>query len=243
MKKILFFIPTLNEEKTITNLVRQIVITYPESSILILDDNSQDKTTINLFELNLSNLYIKIRENERGIGSAHLFAINYAQNFGYDFLVTMDGDGTHLVKDAAPIIRKLNSQDVDVVIGSRFNHESSFIEWPKFRILLSYLGHMATKFGLGFDFDFSSGFRGYNINSLKSLQPFKNFEANTYDFFPLSAFCMLEKGFKFGEVPLTVYGREYGRSKMNFKLMCKSIFRLILLIFRFRIRNLLKHSK
>ena len=140
MYKILFFIPTLNEVNTISNIVNEIKVFYPSAHILIIDDDSLDGTIQKLESCKFPNLKLIVRKDRKGIGSAHINAISYAIKNSYNLLITLDGDGTHQVSDAKLIIEKL--ADFDVVFGSRFLVKHNFINWKKGRIILAKIGQI-----------------------------------------------------------------------------------------------------
>ena len=72
MKKICVLIPTLNEEKNIVKIVKDIRKTKIKLDILFVDDNSTDSTQkiINRLKKNSKNIHTLFRK-KRGIGSAH----------------------------------------------------------------------------------------------------------------------------------------------------------------------------
>ena len=94
--KVLIIIPTLNEDKNISNLVKKILSLY-NYNILIIDDNSKDKT-INIlkkFKSKFKRFDYLIRKNKKGIGSAHQDGILNAYKNNFDYCISMDADGTH----------------------------------------------------------------------------------------------------------------------------------------------------
>ena len=79
MKKIIFIIPTLNEEGNIYRLIKRIKKIISNCQILIIDDNSTDSTRKEI-EAAFKKYQIKyiLRSRRMGIGSAHKIGIKYA---------------------------------------------------------------------------------------------------------------------------------------------------------------------
>ena len=83
MEKTLIIVPVYNEEGNIKPLIKNIFKYFKKNkSILFVDDNSKDKTRLEIIESQkkYKNIFLKVRKFKLGIGSAHKFAlkINYA---------------------------------------------------------------------------------------------------------------------------------------------------------------------
>ena len=72
-----------------------------------------------------------------GIGSAHLDGISWAYDNGYSTLITMDCDFTHKPETIPEFLQQ--SDDHDIVIGSRFLHKESLREWNLYRKAFTHL--------------------------------------------------------------------------------------------------------
>lgn len=70
MARISVVIPTFNEKENITKLLIRLNEILPSLSFIVVDDNSPDGTEESLKKLNLKNLELIIRKNEKGLGSA-----------------------------------------------------------------------------------------------------------------------------------------------------------------------------
>ncbi len=73
--KILVISPTYNEKKNIKRLVDMVLGDNPDFDLLIVDDNSPDKTSEKVKELqgDYKNLYLEIREKKSGLGTAYIY--------------------------------------------------------------------------------------------------------------------------------------------------------------------------
>jgi dolichol-phosphate mannosyltransferase len=229
--RILIFIPTLNEAGTISELLMLINKLHPTLDILVVDDNSNDGTLHELQRLKLRELPIKIvvRAAKMGIGSAHLFAINYAFDNNYNFIITMDGDGAHNPKSIKNLLSFAQSNDL--VIGSRYLQKDSLIEWNVFRKLLTHIIHLVTWRFLGLNYDNSSAFRCYNLIRL-TKQSFAKINSSGYDFFFESIFVLTKnQRIKIAQIPIYLPARTYGNSKLNLKLALIALKTLVRLFF------------
>ena len=96
-KRILVFAATYNEIDNIKELINGIIKYLPHSSILIIDDNSPDKTSEVVKELKKKNYNINLIEREKklGLDTAHKIAFRYAVENNFDYLITMDADLSH----------------------------------------------------------------------------------------------------------------------------------------------------
>lgn len=224
-------LPTINELQNIKVLIPQLVKTFPDATILVIDDNSNDGTYkyIELLQLNFPNIQLIMRKSRQGIGSAHLEGMKYASKLGFDYLITMDADLTHRIADAEMIYTELKNRDV--VIGSRYLQKSNMNDWPLHRIILTHLGHLTTRIFFGSNIDMSSGLRGYRVKSLDLKLLEKECPVN-YDFFFVSVLVFKKYKLSISQVPATLNNRTYGRSKMSFILTMQGSMKVLFYAFR-----------
>ena len=85
MTKTLIFTATYNEKENIKNLIENLNKLNLDIDILIIDDNSPDKTweILQQLERNLPNLKVIIREGKSGLDTAHKLAYQYAKKNNY----------------------------------------------------------------------------------------------------------------------------------------------------------------
>jgi len=111
-------IPTYNEEKNISNLIKEIetVFNNKDYEIFIVDDGSTDKTIENIFNNYSNNKNIRViqREHDRGLVQSIKFAL---QSITGEYFVVMDGDGQHSANDIEKLLSNLSNNDL--VVGVR----------------------------------------------------------------------------------------------------------------------------
>ena len=96
MNKNLVFTATYNEVDNISTFL-EIVLKIPNIDVLIVDDNSPDKTgdVIKKFQNNYKNLFLVGRKGKEGLDSAHKIGFNFAKEKNYENLITIDADLSH----------------------------------------------------------------------------------------------------------------------------------------------------
>ena len=112
--KILVIIPAYNEAENIVNTVR--TVTDCGYDYVVINDGSRDNTLQVCHENNIN--VVDLPQN-LGIGGAVQTGHKYAQRYGYDIDIQVDGDGQHDPTYIPALVDKIASGS-DLVIGSRF---------------------------------------------------------------------------------------------------------------------------
>ena len=118
MKKILIFTATYNEAENIKDFLLSVTNLYDTFDILIVDDNSPDKTWLIIEEFKLQSskkiTLIKRKEKE-GLNTAHKLGFNFAVKNNYDYLITMDADLGHNPLEIPNFIEKIPKIDRSLI--------------------------------------------------------------------------------------------------------------------------------
>lgn len=230
--KTVIVIPTYNEKLNIKNLLNKIIKLYKSKfHIVIIDDNSPDKTNLLVKKYSKYFKFIKLiqRPRKMGIGSAHKTGIKYAYKKKFEYCITMDADGTH---DPRKIKSLLSFKDkYDIVITNRFLKKNSLKDWPVFRIILTNLRHCLISFFLKLPYDSSGAFRCYNIKKIK-LDDITKSKDNGYSFFWESLYLLNLKKYKIKEIPIYLPSRTIGSSKMQIYDIIHALKYLIYMYFK-----------
>ena len=139
-------IPTYNESENLPILIDGIVKVLEESGIegqiIVVDDDSPDKTWKTAQELKNSYENIKVlrRQDKRGLSSAVLdgFAMSESPILG-----VMDADLSHPPEKIPELVEPIVCGDADITIGSRYIDEGGIEKWPFLRKLSSKLATLA----------------------------------------------------------------------------------------------------
>ncbi len=221
--KTLTLVVTYNEADNIARLVPEILKNLPDSSVLVVDDNSPDGTSkvVQGFAETDTRVHVICRTNERGYGSATITGMRYGIDHGFEGILTLDADFSHDPVDLPKLRAALES--ADVVIGSRYIGGVRVLNWEVRRLLLSLGANAYVRFLSGLScVDCTSGFRGYRTSILREVH-LERIRTTGYAFLP-------ELLFSFGrvrvtEVPICYTERRLGESKMSKKVIAEAIVR------------------
>jgi len=117
MKSYLIVIPAYNEEEHIADVLRYVREIDLSADILVVNDGSTDETSAISKREGVSVLDLPFNI---GYGGAIQTGFRFATEFGYKFVVTLDGDGQHSPDSVNTLIETMEREKADVVIGSRF---------------------------------------------------------------------------------------------------------------------------
>lgn len=235
--KCLVIIPTYNEVDSIESLLRQLV--GQNFKILIVDDNSPDGTADFVKKLRLPGVELLNRPRKDGLGAANKAAIKFAlsQDWQFEYIVSMDGDGSHQVSDLMKMLESLKQHpEASLVLGSRWISDGGIRNWSGFRIFLSKAGTSYARWALKLPVnDLTGGFRIYPREALKRID-LDQITSNGYCYQIEMAFAIKHLNQKIVEHPITFIEREAGRSKMSLKVVIEAIWRVSILGLGLRLR-------
>ena len=158
-KKVLIIIPAYNEEENIEKVVDNLIRNFPQYDYIIVNDGSTDGTKMVCQRKRYEVLNLSIN---MGIGGAVQTGYCYARDNDYDIAVQIDGDGQHDVGFLENMIRYMEEEQADCVIGSRFMEKEGFQSSGLRRTgikFLSILGWILTGVRIR---DITSGYRLVN---------------------------------------------------------------------------------
>ena len=213
MDKILVFTATYNEKDNIEKLINVILKLRNDIKMLVIDDNSPDKTYEILEKISKKNdnLIVVKREKKLGLNTAHIMAYEYALKNNYDKLITLDADFSHDPNEITKIIDFLDKYDF--VIGSRYIEGGKNVQ-PFFRYLISYLGNKLIKLVLKINLnEFTTSYRGFNLKKLNNFN-LNQIKGEGYSFFMETVIVLNRLGYKCFEFPIHFKDRVQGKSKI-----------------------------
>ncbi len=231
MNKTLIFTATYNEKTNIEALIKRIRIYDINSDILVIDDNSPDKTatTLKALQKNIDNLILIVREKKKGLDTAHKLAYEYAKKNNYNKFISLDADLSHDPKEIPKFKKILDNHSF--VIGSRYIKGGS-CEMSLPRLFLSVVGNKLIKFILQIDCDeFTTSFRGFNLEKLKNFD-LSLVNSKGYSFFMETIFRLDKMGVKIVQVPIQFKNRAQGKSKIPKLELVRTLKNLLYLYIR-----------
>lgn len=123
--KILFFIPTFNDQKELPAIVISLLNQFQNASVLVVDDGSTPAIDLDLTSRHEAQRFCLVRlASNEGLGLATSIAIDYMMQENFDCLVRLDADGQHPLSEIEGLKEKISSNLADVVWGERINHSS-----------------------------------------------------------------------------------------------------------------------
>ena len=231
MKKILVFTATYNEKENIKKLITLIFKHCSNANVLIVDDNSPDKTAeeIELLKNEFKNISLIKRDSKLGLDTAHKFAYKYALDKGYDYLITMDADLSH---DPAELTNFISSLETyPFVIGSRYAPGGKCLMKGR-RLLMSKYGNILIKLVLRINCnEFTTSYRGFDLKKLGSFN-LDTVKASGYSFFMKTIFEISKRKIEIKEIPITFKDRSQGYSKLPRIEIFRTLLNLFLLILK-----------
>ena len=229
--KTLIISPTYNEKKNIKALVAQVLDLNPDYHLLIIDDNSPDGTASAVKELQTeyTNLHLEERPGKAGLGTAYIYGFKWALERDYEAVVQMDADLSHDPGDVLRPVKQLEAHDL--VIGSRYIHGVSVVNWPIRRLILSYGANLYSSIVTGMPLkDSTGGFKAWRREVLETVQ-LDQVRSQGYSFQIEMNFRTWRRGFTIIEEPIIFTDRTIGESKMSKTIMYEAIW----MVWRLRI--------
>ena len=221
--KVLIIIPAYNEAESIERVVDNLIENYPQYDYIVINDGSTDATRKVCVRRGYNILDLPVNV---GLSGAIKSGMRYANYYGYDYVVQIDGDGQHDPKYIDMMMVSMKTTEADIIIGSRFKTEkkpfnarmigSQIITWA-IRVTTKgkYIG------------DVTSGMRLFNKKMIKRF----GYEMH-YSPEPDTLAYLLNSGVKIEEVQVEMYERRAGVSYLNFKnsiwYMMKMMFSILL---------------
>ena len=107
-----FILPAYNEEKSIGTLLESIYELYPQAKVIVIDNNSIDKTVQIADDMGAEVIF------EKKQGKAHAMQKGFEHSKS-KYLVMLDADNTYDPKDALKLLGPVIKGNADLVLGSR----------------------------------------------------------------------------------------------------------------------------
>ena len=168
--RFLAIIPCYNEEATIGSVVLKAKRHVDE--VLVVDDGSIDDTAKIAEE---AGALVVLHRKNRGKSVGIKTGFKYALANGFDYVVTIDGDGQHNPSEIPTVLENVLNNGYDISIGFRSGTSTEMPTWRRMgKRVLDY----TTGFGNGgFVTDSQCGFRAFNKKAVKGLTSRLNGEA------------------------------------------------------------------
>jgi apolipoprotein N-acyltransferase len=219
----LVVLPTYDERATIGAVLDGLLALPEHVDLVVVDDGSPDGTGSVVLERAEGEPRLRLIERpaRSGLASAYLHGFRLALREGYDLIVEMDSDLSHLPEELPRLLA--GAAEHDLTIGSRYVPGGSVTNWSRARVALSRGGNRYARFCLGFPMqDATSGFRVYRHGLLAHLME-DPVRSEGYGFQIELAYRAWYDGYDVGEAPITFREREHGHSKISRRIVVEAL--------------------
>lgn len=219
-------IPTYNEKDNIINIITKVVTDMKDKGInivmLVMDDSSPDGTAdlvreyINTHSYDFLTIELKVRAGKQGLATAYTQGFRYLiDNYDPTYIMSMDADMSHDPKYIAPMLSKMENENLDLMVGSRYVQGGGVVNWGPQRKLISRFGSLYAKSILGSSLnDMTGGFNIYRSSVIGTIN-LNEIKAHGYLFNIEMKHRMNKLTTKIAEHPIVFVDRVNGKSKMS----------------------------
>lgn len=121
--KVLFFIPSFNDQEGLPELVQGLLNAYPEAKVIVIDDGSDPPLKLpSITHLTDTRVLLYRLAFNVGLGLVTSVAIDLFLDRDFDCLIRLDADGQHPLDEIEGLLSPLIGREADVVWGERINH-------------------------------------------------------------------------------------------------------------------------
>jgi len=221
----LVVVPTYNERENIALLVEALLALPLGLHVLVVDDNSPDGTGALVQEWTgrEPRLHVLHRPGKMGLGGAYIAGFKWAlANTGARYIFEMDADFSHDPAAIPEFLQRIAS--TDLVIGSRYVHGVTVVNWPLSRLILSVSANIYTRIITGLPLhDATGGFKCFRREVLEAL-PLDRIKSDGYSFQIEMNFHAWKRGYRIIEIPIVFTDRQVGTSKMSRRIVWEAAF-------------------
>jgi dolichol-phosphate mannosyltransferase len=232
---VLVVVPTYNERDNLPVLASQVLA--HGYRMLVVDDASPDGTGAIADALSVEHqgrVEVMHRTGQRGLGRSYVDGLRHALTMpGVELICQMDADLSHNPEYLPSLVAAAATHDL--VIGSRYMHGVSVVNWPLHRIFLSAFANRYIRSITGLSpSDCTSGFRCWRRDALARVKVEK-MVSDGYAFLVEMLYEAGRAGCRIGEVPIIFVERQLGQSKVFSAGLLESL--LMPWRLRFRVRR------
>lgn len=235
--RLVIMIPTYNERENIGELIQQLgaLLLEHDLAILVVDDDSPDGTADAAAEISRRDprVHVLVRRDDRGRGLAGREGFRRSLDLGADFIVEMDGDGSHQPGHIPALLEAASKYDL--VLGSRFVAGGADADRSLSRRVVTLLvGSFIRRLFRSPVRDVSSGFRCFRRKALEEIKP-EGLISSGPSIVLEVLYLAHRLGLTIGEVPVVFVDRKKGRTKLTGRTLLKTLFMAL------KIKRIYKH--
>ncbi len=218
----LVIVPTYNERENIDPLLERLLAQPFGLDVLVVDDGSPDGTAarVESWRERSPRVHLLRRPGKMGLGSAYRDGFRYALQHGAEYVFEMDADFSHDPDAIGDFLEA--AKDADVVLGSRYLHGVTVVNWPLSRLILSVGANVYTRLVTGMPVaDATGGYKCFRRRALEGV-PLDRVRTEGYGFQIEMSYRCWRRGFRIKEIPIVFVDRRAGISKMNRRIILEA---------------------
>ncbi|MFH0864225.1 MAG: glycosyltransferase family 2 protein [Candidatus Gottesmanbacteria bacterium] len=210
-------IPVYNEEKTIGQLLKllnSVNIPSVQKEIILIDDGSKDRTSIEIDKIKSSIAGLKIIHHQQNSGKGSAIRSGCELATG-NYIIVQDADLEYQPSDIVRLLDPIINHKAEVVYGTRLNRlPHIFKEERSTLFFLHYLGNRILSLLTSILYgqwltDMETGYKVFPRSALKKI----TLKANGFDIEPELTSKLIKAGYHILEIPISANPRNYKQGK------------------------------
>lgn len=206
--KVMVAIPAYNEEKNIFRVIQGVRYQHPEVDVVVINDGSRDNTD---FEAQRAGAFVINLPQNLGIGGAVQTGYIYGKKMDYDIVIQIDGDGQHNPKDLTKMIKVIEKNEADMVIGSRFVKKTDYESSSMRKFGINFFSKFVSLICKRNFYDTTSGYRAVNK---KVIELFSRYYPRDYPEVETIVYAS-KRGVRIKEISVDMDKRKEGKSSIT----------------------------
>lgn len=200
-------IPVYNEENNIILICNAIKSyfsnLYKQYELIFVNDGSNDGSLNILKDIQHKDISVRVISFDKNYGQTSALDAGFKAAEG-KIILTIDADLQYDPRDLLRIIKELDNNDVDAVLGRRINRTSGFFKNTSSKAAIFVRNVLLREFYQ------DSSLAGYKKTAIKNLTLY----AGTQVFIPT---LLKMQGCRIKEINVKEYPRKHGKSKYNIR--------------------------
>ena len=215
-------IPVYNEERTLRQLLRQVLDSPYRKQIIVVDDGSSDGTAAILAEMAARPGMLVLRhERNRGKGAAIRTAIPHATA---EVCIIQDGDLEYDPRDYPLLVEIIRKGYSDVVYGSRYMSGRNPLPLTRFKLGVLALNWLVRLLYFHPMTDEATCYKAFRTSLLQDM----DLRCSRFEFCPEVTAKSIRRGLRIVEVPIRYSYRTVAEGKkINWRDFVEAVYTLL----------------
>jgi len=197
-------VPLYNEAAVVRSVIEEARTTFPK--IVCIDDGSTDASAEEAYA---GGAVVVRHPINLGQGAALQTGLDYAMRDSQaDYFVTFDSDGQHQTSDALAMVQRLDTEPLDIVVGSRFLDDRTDVGAVKQIVLKTAIQFERLSTGVKLT-DAHNGLRALNRTAAGAIRITQNRMAHASEIVQK----MGRANLRYAEQPVHIVYTDYSRAK------------------------------